>query len=97
MIVIMKAGATAAEIGAVIARVEELGLTPHPTRLAAARVTLSALGRGARLAPGPIPRGKTIDQLIAPQIPGDLPGPVLFCGIKSTLAAERRTCAMLLR
>ena len=34
----------------------QLGLTPHPTRLAAARVTLSALGRGARLAPGPIPR-----------------------------------------
>ena len=30
MIVVMKQGATAAEIGAVIARVEELGLTPHP-------------------------------------------------------------------
>ena len=34
----------------------QLGLTPHPSRLAAARITLSALGRGARLAPGPIPR-----------------------------------------
>jgi 3-deoxy-7-phosphoheptulonate synthase len=30
MIVVMKPGATAAEIGAVIARVEEMGLTPHP-------------------------------------------------------------------
>ena len=30
MIVVMKHGATAAEIGAVIARVEEMGLTPHP-------------------------------------------------------------------
>ena len=30
MIVIMKQGATAAEIGAVIARVQQLGLTPHP-------------------------------------------------------------------
>ena len=27
--------------------------------------------------PGPIPRGKTIDQLIAPQIPGDLPATLL--------------------
>ena len=34
----------------------QLGLTPHPSRLAAARITLSALGRAARLAPGPIPR-----------------------------------------
>ena len=30
MIVVMKPGATAGEIGAVIARVQELGLTPHP-------------------------------------------------------------------
>lgn len=30
MIVIMKQGATAAEIGAVIAKVQELGLSPHP-------------------------------------------------------------------
>ena len=28
-------------------------------------------------APGPIPRGKTIDQLIAPQIPGELPATLL--------------------
>ena len=28
--------------------------------------------------PGPIPRGKTIDQLAAPQIPGDLPAAVLL-------------------
>ena len=27
--------------------------------------------------PGPIPRGKTIDQLVAPQIPGDLPAALL--------------------
>ena len=27
--------------------------------------------------PGPIPRGRTIDQLIAPQIPGDLPATLL--------------------
>lgn len=34
----------------------QLGLIPNPARLAAARVTLSGLGRAARLAPGPIPR-----------------------------------------
>ena len=34
----------------------QLGLAAHPARLAAARATLSALGRAARLAPGPIPR-----------------------------------------
>lgn len=28
-------------------------------------------------APGPVPRGKTIDQLLAPQIPGDLPATLL--------------------
>ncbi|MCS6845353.1 MAG: 3-deoxy-7-phosphoheptulonate synthase, partial [Caldilineales bacterium] len=30
MIVVMKKDATAAEIGGVIARVQEMGLTPHP-------------------------------------------------------------------
>lgn len=34
----------------------QLGLVANPVRLAAAKVTLSALGRAARLAPGPIPR-----------------------------------------
>lgn len=34
----------------------QLGLASNPARLAAAKVTLSALGRAARLAPGPIPR-----------------------------------------
>ena len=34
----------------------QLGLVANPVRLAAAKVALSALGRAARLAPGPIPR-----------------------------------------
>jgi uncharacterized protein (DUF2236 family) len=34
----------------------QLGLVANRARLAAAKVTLSALGRAARLAPGPIPR-----------------------------------------
>ena len=43
-------------------------------------------------APGPIPRGKTIDQLIAPQIPGDLPA-TLLQRRPDILAAEQNLVA----
>jgi multidrug efflux system outer membrane protein len=43
-------------------------------------------------APGPIPRGKTIDELIAPQIPGDLPA-TLLQRRPDILAAEQNLVA----
>jgi len=42
--------------------------------------------------PGPIPRGKTIDQLIAPQVPGDLPA-ALLQRRPDILAAEQNLIA----
>ena len=42
--------------------------------------------------PGPIPRGKTIDQLLAPQIPGDLPA-TLLQRRPDILAAEQNLVA----
>ena len=43
MIVVMKAGATAAEIGAVVGRVETIGLTPHPI-VGAERTVIAVVG-----------------------------------------------------
>ena len=43
-------------------------------------------------APGPIPRGKTIDQLLAPQIPGELPA-TLLQRRPDILAAEQNLVA----
>ena len=50
MIVIMKEGATAAEVGAVIARVQELGLTPHPI-YGESRTVVAVVGEAALVEP----------------------------------------------
>jgi 3-deoxy-7-phosphoheptulonate synthase len=50
MIVVMKAGATAAEVGAVIARVHELGLTPHPI-YGENRTVVAVVGEAALVEP----------------------------------------------
>jgi 3-deoxy-7-phosphoheptulonate synthase len=50
MIVVMKEGATAAEVGAVIARVQELGLTPHPI-YGESRTVVAVVGETALVEP----------------------------------------------
>jgi 3-deoxy-7-phosphoheptulonate synthase len=50
MIVVMKEGATAAEVGAVIARVHELGLTPHPI-YGESRTVVAVVGEAALVEP----------------------------------------------
>jgi 3-deoxy-7-phosphoheptulonate synthase len=50
MIVVMKEGATAAEVGAVIAKVHELGLTPHPI-YGESRTVVAVVGEAALVEP----------------------------------------------
>jgi 3-deoxy-7-phosphoheptulonate synthase len=50
MIVVMKEGATAAEVGAVIARVSELGLTPHPI-YGESRTVIAVVGEAIAVEP----------------------------------------------
>lgn len=51
MIVVMKQGATAAEVGAVIAKVNELGLTPHPI-YGEMRTVVAIVGEAMTVEPG---------------------------------------------